>query len=209
MNEGQLYHILLMAAYLWPEGLRVLNDPAAYVKHCIESNYGDKAVEDGMSVLNILRSQNKLLLSNGREDAIDAKLLNAGVSFIGDNLERRMGILAFCLGLTIEIEGVNISHTSKEKLYTIANLLRLKKDEIDILLNMVKPEETSPRIAALKVLGLSSNATKEDVKHAYRRLSLKYHPDRNLDKSENEKQEAERKFKEIVAAKQLLDSLQN
>ena len=74
---------------------------------------------------------------------------------------------------------------------------------------MVKPEETSPRIAALKVLGLSSNATKEDVKHAYRRLSLKYHPDRNLDKSENEKQEAERKFKEIVAAKQLLDSLQN
>ena len=46
MNEGQLYHILLMAAYLWPEGLRVLNDPAAYVKHFIESNYGDKAVED-------------------------------------------------------------------------------------------------------------------------------------------------------------------
>lgn len=209
MSEGRLYHILLLASYLWPEDLQVLKDPATYVKRFIENNYGEKAVVDGMSVLNTLRSQNSMLLNNGREDALDAKLLNAGVSFAGDGLENRMGALAFCLGLALELEGINISHSNRRKLDTIANLLGLKKDEIDILLRMLKPEESSPRIAALKVLGLGENATKEDIKTAYRRLSLKYHPDRNLDKSDREREEAERLFKEIVGAKQILDSYQN
>ena len=209
MSEGRLYHILLLASYLWPEDLQVLKDPATYVKRFIENNYSEKAVVDGMSVLNTLRSQNYMLLNNGREDALDAKLLNAGVSFAGDGLENRMGALAFCLGLVIELEGINISHSNRRKLDTIANLLGLKKDEIDILLRMLKPEESSPRIAALKVFGLGENATKEDVKTAYRRLSLKYHPDRNLDKSDREREEAERLFKEIVGAKQILDSYQN
>ena len=64
-------------------------------------------------------------------------------------------------------------------------------------------------MAALSVLGLPPNATKDDVKAAYRRLSLKYHPDRNVDKSEAERKEAEQKFKEIVAAKQILDNIRD
>ena len=64
-------------------------------------------------------------------------------------------------------------------------------------------------MAALSVLGLPPNATKEDIKAAYRRLSLKYHPDRNVDKSIAERKEAEQKFKEIVAAKQILDNIRD
>ena len=30
-----------------------------------------------------------------------------------------------------------------------------------------------------KILGVSENATRDDIKKAYRGLSLKYHPDRN------------------------------
>lgn len=75
-----------------------------------------------------------------------------------------------------------------------------------MMLAMTKPESENPRIKALRVLGLDESADSEDIKKAYRRLSLKYHPDRNMDKSEEERKEAERKFKEVVAAKQLLDS---
>lgn len=53
-----------------------------------------------------------------------------------------------------------------------------------------------------EILGLQIDATKEEIKKAYRKLSLKYHPDRvtNL----NEKAAAEAKFKEISAAYQVL-----
>lgn len=206
MNEGRIYHILLLAAYLWSEGQRVLRNPIEHIKRFIEKNYDEKVAIDGMSVLNTLRSQNKMLADNGREDAINAKLLNAGVSFAGIDYETKMGLLAFYLGLAYEIWGTSLDPHAKERLYTIASLLGLQRAEVDILLDMTKPEEDCPKVAALKVLGLQSNATKEEIKTTYRRLSLLYHPDRNLNKSEAERKEAERKFKEIVAAKQVLDS---
>lgn len=36
------------------------------------------------------------------------------------------------------------------------------------------------------ILGLDRDATQEEIKKAYRRLALKYHPDRNLNNSESE-----------------------
>ncbi|GIY76731.1 dnaJ homolog subfamily B member 3 [Caerostris darwini] len=49
-------------------------------------------------------------------------------------------------------------------------------------------------------LELSRNATSQEVRQAYRKLALKWHPDKNLDK----KEEAERKFKEINEAYEVL-----
>ncbi len=49
------------------------------------------------------------------------------------------------------------------------------------------------------VLGLPKGALKEEIKKAYRRLAIKYHPDRNPgDKS------AEEKFKEATEAYEVL-----
>lgn len=51
-----------------------------------------------------------------------------------------------------------------------------------------------------EVLGLEKNASDKDIKKAYKRLAMKYHPDRNQEK----KDEAEVKFKEIKEAYEIL-----
>ena len=54
-----------------------------------------------------------------------------------------------------------------------------------------------------KVLGLERNATAEDVKKAFRKLALKYHPDRNPGKKD-----AEDKFKDLNEAYEVLSDPQ-
>jgi len=51
-----------------------------------------------------------------------------------------------------------------------------------------------------EILGITKSATAADIKAAYRKLALQWHPDKNADK----KQEAEEKFKEINEAYQVL-----
>ncbi|KAI3385248.1 hypothetical protein SNEBB_001741 [Seison nebaliae] len=54
-----------------------------------------------------------------------------------------------------------------------------------------------------EVLGLKRDATQEDIKKAYRRLALKFHPDKNLD-DEN----AEEKFKQVGQAFSILSQIE-
>jgi molecular chaperone DnaJ len=52
---------------------------------------------------------------------------------------------------------------------------------------------------AREILGVEENATTEEIKRNYRKLVLKYHPDRNQGSKE-----AEEKFREINRAYRLL-----
>ena len=51
-----------------------------------------------------------------------------------------------------------------------------------------------------KILGIKKNATETEIKKAYRKLALKWHPDKNP----NNREEAEEKFKKINEAYSIL-----
>ncbi len=58
------------------------------------------------------------------------------------------------------------------------------------------------------ILGVSRNASEDEIKKAYRSLSRKYHPDANINNPN--KEAAEEKFKEIQAAyNRIMDERQN
>lgn len=54
------------------------------------------------------------------------------------------------------------------------------------------------------VLGVSEQASEQEIKLAYRKLAMRYHPDRTVNLPEQERQEAEAKFKEIQVAYDIL-----
>lgn len=59
-----------------------------------------------------------------------------------------------------------------------------------------------------EVLGISKGASEDEIKKAYRKAAMKYHPDKFSNASEKEKKEAEEKFKEVNEAYQVLSDAQ-
>ena len=55
-----------------------------------------------------------------------------------------------------------------------------------------------------EVLGVQKNASPEEIKKAYKKMAIKYHPDRQSGKSDAEKKDAEEKFKEAAEAYSVL-----
>jgi len=204
MKGSKIYNVLLVSAYMLhgSEG-QILEKSKQHMADFIGKNYGRETVVDSLKVLGTLIDQQTILISSGREDAVFLKLREAASLLSDGTYENRMGLLAFFIGLSIEAEHIDV-----DKLHNVALILGLEEDEVDIMLEMVNPHsEESPKERALRILELPIDATEDEIKSAYRRLSLKYHPDRNVDKSISEQKEAERKFKEIVAAKRYLDNI--
>eukprot|EP01018_Ginkgo_biloba_P038263 Gb_01966 [translate_table: standard] len=55
-----------------------------------------------------------------------------------------------------------------------------------------------------KILGLRKDASKDDIKDAFRKLAMKFHPDRHTKSSKAVQEDAIRRFKEVSEAYDVL-----
>lgn len=71
--------------------------------------------------------------------------------------------------------------------------------------NSLAKEESDP----YKILGVTRDATQEDIQKKYRSLCLKYHPDKNVHRTPQEQEECEDMFKRIQQANSLIGTTQD
>lgn len=82
-------------------------------------------------------------------------------------------------------------------LRTIAGYLRINPRDFQTLLQMYAGVEAYD---PYKVLGIPKTASKDEVKKAYRKLAIKFHPDKVANLGEEHKKAAEEKFKNVQKA---------
>lgn len=68
--------------------------------------------------------------------------------------------------------------------------------------NFIDPDVTSEDF--YKILGLAKTATEEDIKKAYKKQAIRWHPDKHQAKSEEDRKKAEEVFKKIGEAYETL-----
>lgn len=81
-------------------------------------------------------------------------------------------------------------------LETIATYIGLSKAEVDSIFAQFRPSNDSN----YRVLEITPDATDEEVKKAYRKMAVKYHPDKVATLGEDVQKAAEEKFKAVSQA---------
>ena len=81
-------------------------------------------------------------------------------------------------------------------LETIATYIGLSKAEVDSIFAQFRPSNDSN----YKILEITPDATKDEVKKAYRKMAIKYHPDKVATLGEDIQKAAEEKFKAVSRA---------
>ncbi len=113
-------------------------------------------------------------------------------------------LLALALGYQICLTGGEISSALQGEINDIAKYLGVSPEDHNRL-------RKKYLLDALKtpysILGIKSSDSEETAKQAYRRLALKYHPDRVAHLGDEEVQEAHIRFLEIQKAYQELESM--
>ena len=112
------------------------------------------------------------------------------------NSAQRLQLLSFLAELA-KADG-HIDPNEVNALRNLAQWLGFDARILDSMFNLDKHDTQS----AYKVLGISPNATNDEVKAAYRKMALQHHPDRVATLGEDIRLAAEKKFKEINDAKE-------
>ena len=87
-------------------------------------------------------------------------------------------------------------------LYEVTQYMGIQVSDLESMLNLDSGSSSSGSLEdAYKVLGVSPDATDDEVKAAYRKLALKHHPDRVSTLGDDVRKAAEKKFQEINNAK--------
>ena len=114
--------------------------------------------------------------------------------------EQRLQLLNF-LVMIAQADGV-VTQAEIQALKEVAIHMGLSAEDVDQMLNLASGSSSDSLADAYRILGISPEASNDEVKAAYRKMALKHHPDKVAALGEDVRRAAEKKFQEINDAKE-------
>ncbi len=192
-RNGFLFSLMVLAMHVIDADGKVMHSEMEYMRHFLRKNFGLEAERQGEQILLHLKEQKRQM---GKE-AWDAQIVAVGRQ-IGSVMprEQRLQLLAMLCEVA-KADGV-VSQEEREALRGICVAMGLEAGTADQMMGLGGQSVNE----AYQVLGLTPEATDDEVRRAYKKMALENHPDRVASLGEDIRQAAERKFQEINDAKE-------
>lgn len=175
--------ILVLAACVMKADGHVKKTELEVVKDFLRKNYGEQAQE----ALQILK---KLLESQIDHVAVSQQIRQ----YV--NYSTRLTILQFLVNIAIADGEINSQELSMVE--QIALSMGISQQDFDSIVAIYKPRRDANW--AYTALEIEVTATDDEVKKAYRKMAMKYHPDKVASAGDDIKQKANEKFRAINEA---------
>ena len=188
-----LLSMLVMAAYVIKADGRVMHSEMEFVRKFLNQNFGAVAEQQGNDVLLKLFDEEKRQGKAAFRRTIRQSCEEAA-RFL--DYSGRLQLLNF-LVMIAQADG-RVDSSEIAALKELAQWMQMQASEVDSMLHLRGDSLED----AYKVLGVSPDATDDELKKAYRRLALEHHPDRVAKLGDDVRLAAEKKFQEINAAKE-------
>jgi len=115
-------------------------------------------------------------------------------------------LLLLALGYQVALVQGDLTDVVQEELNRLSGFLKLSYEHHGLIRNKYCLEALK---TPFTILQIPFEATKEEIKKAYRQMVLQYHPDKTAHLGEEQAQEAHLKFLEIIEAYQELERMRN
>ena len=173
--------LVLVAAVMKADG-KVLKSELDYVKKFMVHNFGEDSAQEAIKMLRDLLNQT--IPVNDVCQQIKANM----------NYSARLQLVHFLFGIAQADGEVD---ASEQKLIThICNQMGIGNNDFESIQAMFVPNTDSD----YKILEIDRSASNNDVKKAYRRMAMKYHPDKVSTLGDEVQNAAKEKFQKVNQA---------
>jgi DnaJ like chaperone protein len=173
--------LILSSAVIKADG-RTRPEELNCVRDFIRRNFGEQAAAEAMQILEKLNSQQVNIYSVGEQIAANM------------NYSQRLQLFHYLV--QIAMADGDFAASEKSVLEAIGSVIRLTSTDAASVIAMYYKEND----ADYTILEISPSATDDEVRSAYRRMAMKYHPDRVATLGEDVQKAAEEKFKKVQQA---------